>query len=107
MVRHRPRVRVVVAVSAFMVDVRRWSGGRGGAERDGMGAGQGVGSGWGLAARDRVALGDLRPDGPAPGRDRRAAVAVAVGFWRMLGAGGDNVSSAGTDDATDTVERGS
>ena len=34
-------------------------------------------------------------------------VAVAVGFWRMLAAGGDNVSSADTDDATDTVERGS
>jgi hypothetical protein len=29
------------------------------------------------------------------------AVAVAVGLWRMLAAGGDNVSSAGTDDATD------
>jgi hypothetical protein len=35
------------------------------------------------------------------------AVAVAVGFWRMLAAGGDNVSSADTDDATDTIERGS
>ena len=34
------------------------------------------------------------------------AVAVAVGFWRMLAAGGDNVSTADADDATDPVERG-
>jgi protein-S-isoprenylcysteine O-methyltransferase Ste14 len=35
-----------------------------------------------------------------------AAVAVAVVFWRMLAAGGDNVSTADADDATDPVERG-
>jgi hypothetical protein len=34
------------------------------------------------------------------------AVAVAVGFWRMLAAGGDNVSTADADDAADPVERG-
>src|SRR4029077_4166273 len=31
---------------------------------------------------------------------------VAVVFWRMLAAGGDNVSTADADDATDPVERG-
>jgi hypothetical protein len=35
-----------------------------------------------------------------------AAVAVAVVFWRMLAAGGDNVSTADADHATDPVERG-
>ena len=33
------------------------------------------------------------------------AVAVAITFWRMLAAGGDNVSSADVDDATDPVAR--
>lgn len=35
-----------------------------------------------------------------------AGVAVAVVFWRMLAAGGDNVSKADAEDATDPVERG-
>ena len=35
-----------------------------------------------------------------------AGVAVAVLFWRMLAAGGDNVSTADSGDATDPAERG-
>jgi protein-S-isoprenylcysteine O-methyltransferase Ste14 len=34
-------------------------------------------------------------------------VAVAIALWRMLAAGGDNVSSADADDATDPIARGS
>ena len=34
------------------------------------------------------------------------AVGVAMAFWRMLAAGGDNVSTADADDAMDRVERG-
>ena len=35
-----------------------------------------------------------------------AAVAVSIALWRMLAAGGDNVSSADADETTDRAERG-